>query len=84
MHQVRWGTITTVEFTVSGGDLLGYILLLFRVVGAELGAGFWAWWSHRLMLFCFLFCVGKSTSKVHMYGTSASHTYYILHVYIHV
>ena len=55
MHQVRWGTITTVEFTVSGGDLLGYIFFVCRVVGAELGAGFWAWWSHRLMLFVFYF-----------------------------
>jgi hypothetical protein len=63
MHQVRWGTITTVEFTVSGGDLLGYILLFVGWLVLS--------WSRFLGVVvspvdvvCFLFCVGKSTSKI--------------------
>ena len=59
------------------------IYFLFRVVGAELGAGFWAWWSHRLMLFvvCFLFCVGKSTSKVHIHVHVATHVCLVHHMF---
>ena len=51
------------------------------MVGAELGSRFLGVVVSPVDVVCFLFCVGKSTSKVHMYGTSASHTYYI-HVYM--
>ena len=47
------------------------------MVGAELGSRFLGVVVSPVDVVCFLFCVGKLTSKVHMYGTSASHTYYI-------